>query len=108
MLHSVGASIAPSVINATANVFASRKFCPRWNPTNLGAPMLTSSIPTIATTRPVTSGGNSLRKGFITRESSVSKNPENIVMPHISGSPPAFPAKIDAEMYAGPGENGHK
>ena len=42
------------------------------------------------------------------RESTVSNAPEKDVMPNIKERPPVFPAKMEAEIYAGPHENGHK
>src|ERR1700761_2061668 len=75
---------------------------------NRGQPMLTRSSPTMATTRPVTSGGKSFYSRFMNCESTVSNTPENDVMPNIKERPPVLPAKMEAEIYAGPHENGHK
>src|ERR1700733_7625487 len=75
---------------------------------NRGQPILTRSSPTIATTRPVTSGGKSFCRRFMNRESTASNAPEKEVMPKTKERPPVLPAKMEAEIYAGPHENGHK
>ncbi|HEX2466399.1 MAG TPA: hypothetical protein VHR17_17390 [Thermoanaerobaculia bacterium] len=75
---------------------------------NRGAPSPTSSIPTIATTSPVTSGGKSARSRRLRRDSRPSNKPAIAVMPKTSGSPPAAPAATDAEMYAGPALKGQR
>jgi hypothetical protein len=69
-----------------------------WKPRNLGAAKAINSIPTIATTTPVTSGGNRTRNRCTSRDKIASNNPEIAVKPNSSGRPPSLPAKMDAVM----------
>ncbi len=65
-------------------------------------------MPTMVTMVPVTSAGKKARILTATREKNASKTPAIMVMPKMSGRPPAFPAMMDADRKAGPFSIGHR
>nr|QNO54216.1 hypothetical protein IEMLPNFH_00017 [Methanosarcinales archaeon ANME-1 ERB7] len=66
------------------------------------------AIPTMRTTRPVTSVGNRARRRCIIRERRTSKEPAMAVMPKRRESPPVCAARSDAGRYEGPQTEGQR
>ena len=107
VVHTFSPTMIVSVIAATAYEAApggSAKPMPKI----LRKPSRPIVKPIIATTKPAISGGKNGRSGRSTRDTVISTAPANIVMPNISGKPPAFSASNDAGRYAAANIGGHR